>query len=127
MAGNTQYKNAWQKEHIERINLTVRKGQKEEIRTHAQAHSESINGFITRAILETMERDGEVDQIERYAKERGLPLEEAQRRIELHQAILLIESYIPGFKDFYDSGQIPKVISRKLEKVNSDGSCDYVY
>lgn len=127
MAGNTKYKNEWQKEHADRINTTVPKGQKEIIQVHAQAHNESVNGFINRAIRETLEHDEKVDQIEKCAKEMELPLEEAQRRIELHQAILLIESYIPGFKDFYDSGQIPKVISRKLEKVNSDGSCDYVY
>lgn len=57
MAGKTQYKNAWQKENIDRINLTVPKGKKDTIKAHAEAHSESVNGFINRAITETMERD----------------------------------------------------------------------
>lgn len=34
------------------------KGQKEVIKAHAEAHSESVNGFINRAIDEAMERDG---------------------------------------------------------------------
>ncbi|MCI8399906.1 MAG: ABC transporter ATP-binding protein [Oscillibacter sp.] len=33
------------------------KGRKAEIQAHAQARSESVNGFINRAIGETMERD----------------------------------------------------------------------
>ncbi|MCR1905716.1 ABC transporter ATP-binding protein [Intestinimonas butyriciproducens] len=41
----------------DRINLTVPKGEKETIQAHAEAHSESVNGFINRAISETMERD----------------------------------------------------------------------
>ena len=41
----------------DRINLTVPKGQKEVIRAHADAHGESVNTFIQRAVRETMERD----------------------------------------------------------------------
>lgn len=41
----------------DRINLTVPKGKKEIIRAHAEANGESVNGFINRAIGETMERD----------------------------------------------------------------------
>ena len=44
-------------ENYDRINLTVPKGQKEIIKAHAEAHSESVNGFVNRAIAETMERD----------------------------------------------------------------------
>lgn len=39
------------------IKVRVNKGQKETIQAHAAAHSESVNGFINRAIGETMERD----------------------------------------------------------------------
>lgn len=41
----------------DRINLTVPKGQKEIIQAHAAAQGESVNGFINRAVDETMERD----------------------------------------------------------------------
>ena len=49
--------NKWIEKAYDRINLTVPKGQKEVIKAHAEAHSESVNGFINRAISETMERD----------------------------------------------------------------------
>ena len=42
----------------DRINLTVPKGKKDTIQAHAVAQGESVNGFINRAISETMERDG---------------------------------------------------------------------
>ncbi len=51
----------WQNDYIartyDRINLTVPKGDKELIQEHAFARGESVNGFIGRAIAETMERD----------------------------------------------------------------------
>ena len=43
----------------DRINLTVAKGRKDEIKAHAERQGESVNGFINRAIDEAMERDGE--------------------------------------------------------------------
>ena len=43
--------------NYDRMELTVPKGQKEIIKTHAEARSESVNGFVNRAISETMERD----------------------------------------------------------------------
>ena len=59
MAGKTEYKNNWQKENVDRINLIVPKGKKDSIKAHAQARWESMNAFIQRAIDETMIRDGE--------------------------------------------------------------------
>ena len=51
----------WQNDYIartyDRINLTVPKGGKDGIRDHAAAMGESVNGFINRAIDETIERD----------------------------------------------------------------------
>lgn len=41
----------------DRINLTVPKGRKEVLQAHAEARCESVNGFINRAISETIERD----------------------------------------------------------------------
>ncbi len=43
----------------DRINIAVPKGRKAEIQAHAATHGESINGFVTRAIDETMEREKE--------------------------------------------------------------------
>lgn len=50
-------KNRWNDKAYDRINLTVPKGQKALIQEHAAAQDESVNGFIQRAIQETMERD----------------------------------------------------------------------
>ena len=44
----------------DRINLTVLKGHKAEIKAHADSQKESVNSFINRAIDETMERDNSV-------------------------------------------------------------------
>jgi len=57
MAGKTEYKNHRQKENVDRINLTTQKGKEEIIKAHAESRRESVNGFINRAIDETMERD----------------------------------------------------------------------
>ncbi len=43
--------------NYDRILLRVEKGEKELIKAHADAHGESLNGFINRAIGETIERD----------------------------------------------------------------------
>lgn len=45
------------KENLKRIPLDMQKSTYEEIKAHAEARSESVNGFIKRAISETMERD----------------------------------------------------------------------
>lgn len=49
--------NKWIAKAYDRVNLTLPKGQKEVVQAHAAAHGESVNGFIGRAISETMERD----------------------------------------------------------------------
>ena len=55
----TKYKNNFIKNSYDRINLTVKKGQKESIQQHAEKHGESLNGFINRAITETIENDNQ--------------------------------------------------------------------
>ena len=50
--------NKYMAANYDRINLTVSKGRKDIIQAHATAQGESVNGFINRAISETMERDG---------------------------------------------------------------------
>ena len=55
---STAYKNQYNVANYDRINLTVPKGQKDEIKAHADLYDKgSVNGFIYRAIKETMERD----------------------------------------------------------------------
>ena len=39
------------------IQITVEKGHKDELKAHAAARGESLNGFVNRAIREAMERD----------------------------------------------------------------------
>jgi uncharacterized protein (DUF1778 family) len=56
-ARNTAYKNKWISENKERVNLVVERGRKTELQAHAEAHNESLNGFITRAIDNQVERD----------------------------------------------------------------------
>lgn len=59
LAGKTDYKNKWQSENRERINLVVPKGYKETVRQHADMTGESVNGYIKKAVDERMERDTE--------------------------------------------------------------------
>ena len=57
MARKAEWQNRYIAKTYDRINLTVPRGQKETIRTHAAARGESVNAFIARATRETMERD----------------------------------------------------------------------
>lgn len=45
------------KENLKRIPLDVKLSVYCDIQAHAEAQGESLNGFIKRAIMETMERD----------------------------------------------------------------------
>lgn len=68
----------------DRINLALKKGQKAEIKAHAAAMGESVNGFMVRAISETMERE---------AEDRDL----AELRLAIGQ--LDLESYLKNEKE----------------------------
>lgn len=57
MAGTTEYKNKWQKENVDRVNLTMPKGRKAEIKAHAEQCGKSLNGFINEAIEEKIFRE----------------------------------------------------------------------
>ena len=52
-----KYNNAYNAGAYDRFSLMLPKGHKETIKAHADAHGESINGFINRAIDEAVERD----------------------------------------------------------------------
>lgn len=41
----------------DRIALTVKKGEKDRLKAHAEQQGETLNGFINRAIGETIKRD----------------------------------------------------------------------
>ncbi len=45
------------KNNYDRFELTAAKGYKDKIKAHAEKQGESLNGFVNRAISETMERD----------------------------------------------------------------------
>lgn len=59
----TAYKNQFIAENYDRVNLTVPKGKKNQIKEHAEAQGETVNGFINKAIDEKIARDN--------AKEKG--------------------------------------------------------
>lgn len=51
-------KNRYNAKAYDRINLTVKKGEKEKLKVHAAEYDNgSVNGFIQRAISEQMKRD----------------------------------------------------------------------
>lgn len=49
----------YESEKIDKVLLRMPKGKREIVQQHADAHRESVNGFINRAIDETMQRDNE--------------------------------------------------------------------
>lgn len=53
------YNNQFNANAYDRINLTVPKGKKDEIKAHAESHGESVNGYIWRLIKEDMTRKKE--------------------------------------------------------------------
>ena len=53
----TKAQNKYILKAYDRINLTVAKGDKDKIKAHADSVGESVNGFINRAIVDTIQRD----------------------------------------------------------------------
>ena len=47
----------WDAANLDRVSVAMPKGKKDIIKAHAEAHSESVNGFINRAIDEAIEHD----------------------------------------------------------------------
>ena len=45
------------KAKYDRLEITMPKGKKDEIKAHAERQGESVNGFINRAIDQTIEQD----------------------------------------------------------------------
>lgn len=53
----TKASNKYNAKAYDRIALQVKKGERDKLREHAKRQGESLNGFINRAISETVERD----------------------------------------------------------------------
>ena len=60
---NKKWNDENQKKLYDRIQLVVPKGEKDKIKAHADTKGESVNGFVNRAIRETIERD-KAEQVE---------------------------------------------------------------
>ena len=54
---NQRAVNKYVKNNYDRINVTMPKGKKDIIQAHAEANGESVNGFINRAIDQTMAQE----------------------------------------------------------------------
>ena len=107
----TEYKNDWQKEHTDRISLTVPKGQKAELQDRAERRGESLNAFIRRAIQETIERDSEVDLIEEYAHKYEISIEEEHKLVNVEKAIRTLETEYPEIRELHYSGKLHKYLA----------------
>lgn len=49
----------YKEKNYERLEISVHVGEKDIIKAHAKNQGESLNGFVNRAIHETMEKDTE--------------------------------------------------------------------
>ena len=71
----------YMKENYDEIKVRVEKGQKEIIKAHAEARGESVNGFLNRAVSETMERDKAAPETAGKATEGGPSLHVLEQRV----------------------------------------------
>ena len=53
----TRAKNKYNAKAYDSLRIVVKKGRKDILKAHAESCGESLNGFVNRAIDETMERD----------------------------------------------------------------------
>ena len=54
---STAVKNRYNAKAYDQLPVRIHKGRKEVIQAHAESRGESLNGFVVRAIDETMQRD----------------------------------------------------------------------
>ncbi len=64
MGGKNSYESIkrYEDKAYDKVLVRMPKGRKDKVKAHAEAHGESINGFINSAIDEKMERDTEGGQ-----------------------------------------------------------------
>ena len=56
------YRNSWIAEKLDRINLTMPKGKKEQVKAAADSLGLSVNAYINVAIDERMKLDGKTEE-----------------------------------------------------------------
>lgn len=56
---SSKVKDRYNAKAYDELKIRVPKGEKEQIKAHADTQGESLNGFVKRAIDETMKRDNE--------------------------------------------------------------------
>lgn len=56
---SSKVKDRYNAKAYDELKIRVPKGEKDKIKAHADTQSESLNGFVKRAIDETMKRDNE--------------------------------------------------------------------
>lgn len=56
---SSKVKDRYNAKAYDEIKVRVPKGEKDKIKSHAETNGESVNGFIKRAIDETIQRDTE--------------------------------------------------------------------
>lgn len=49
----------YESKNYDKVLVRMPKGERDRIKAHAESQDETLNGFVTRAIYETMERDQE--------------------------------------------------------------------
>lgn len=119
---STRAQNRYIAKAYDRVNLTLPKGQKEVVQSHAVAQGESVNGFIGRAISETMARDG------------GTAPETAGKRPESTQGVGVV-SFLPSealrtAQEGAETGKQPALVDKEkaweniLETFNDVGTVD---
>ena len=63
MINRNEYINNYKRETYKRISFELKKTDFEEVKAHTQETSETVNGFIKRAIKETLEREKKTDSL----------------------------------------------------------------
>lgn len=86
----------WDSENLDRISIALPKGRRDVIKAHADSRGESMNGFIGRAIDETMEHDREHDIAVSIAEEHGITVQKVLESVEFGR---VLDRY-PDLKEF---------------------------
>lgn len=75
MGGKNSYESIkrYQDKAYDKVLLRLSKGKKEIVQAHAEALGTSVNGFINRAIEETMERDKRAQKGSERPRKEGAP------------------------------------------------------